>query len=362
MREIWLFDMDGVLIRPKGYHFALKETVRLAGLSIGYGEVDLTNEQIATFEALGISSEWHSSALCMVIMILEKGKSRFQYGQSPSGASLDLNALFEELAAQPLRLPALQRGLIAVKNLAHNNNLPVEPAIDLVEQSESIEVSPTVNWFQELILGSDIYAKTYQKKPQFETESYLKLYDEPLLSQSLAKKILQWAGRPDQGAAIMTNRPSNGLTGYDGAPDARMGAALIGLEPLPVIGYGEISWIADQTGRKVGSLSKPAREHALAAILAASGWPLLDSLQFVGKSLSDGRISRLKYLDGCKVTVFEDTPGGIVSVQSAVDFLNDLDLRIEIEKFGIAEDPAKITSLADHGAQVFPGIEKILAS
>jgi len=41
--DILLFDMDGVLLKPLGYHRALKETVRLAGISSGYGEVLLAD-------------------------------------------------------------------------------------------------------------------------------------------------------------------------------------------------------------------------------------------------------------------------------------------------------------------------------
>ena len=37
--NIFLFDTDGVLVKPKGYHRALQETVRLAGISTGFGEV-----------------------------------------------------------------------------------------------------------------------------------------------------------------------------------------------------------------------------------------------------------------------------------------------------------------------------------
>ncbi|UCD42996.1 MAG: hypothetical protein JSV69_05180, partial [Chloroflexota bacterium] len=67
--DILLFDMDGVLIKPLAYHRALQETVRLAGIATGFGEVLLSEDQIADFEAIGISSEWHSSALCMAVMV-----------------------------------------------------------------------------------------------------------------------------------------------------------------------------------------------------------------------------------------------------------------------------------------------------
>ena len=52
-QKILLFDMDGVLLEPGGYHKALTETVRLIGESLGYKNVELTPADIAAFEAAG---------------------------------------------------------------------------------------------------------------------------------------------------------------------------------------------------------------------------------------------------------------------------------------------------------------------
>lgn len=86
--DILLFDMDGVLVNPRGYHRALHETVRLAGISTGIGAVDLEDEQVTQFEALGISSEWHSSALCMAVMVLEK-QAGFAHLNNPHPTGLE---------------------------------------------------------------------------------------------------------------------------------------------------------------------------------------------------------------------------------------------------------------------------------
>jgi len=88
--DILIFDMDGVLVKPEGYHRALQETVRLAGISTQYGEVQLTDNQIAQFEALGISSEWHSSALCMAVMVVEKQSGMLRDNEHPRSGKLDL--------------------------------------------------------------------------------------------------------------------------------------------------------------------------------------------------------------------------------------------------------------------------------
>jgi len=233
--EILIFDMDGVLLKPFGYHRALKETVRLAGISTGFGEVLLADEQIAKFEALGISSEWHSSALCMAVMALEKQKGITREEDQTQPIILDLEDLFVAISDRPMQDPALSRGLAAIERLAAKANVPADLVCWLVAQSESIQRSPTINWFQELVLGSESYTSTYQKRPQFETESYLKLYDERLLNEPQTERVLRWTDKPDHGAAIMTRRPSSGLPGFATAPDANMGAALVGLENLPIV-------------------------------------------------------------------------------------------------------------------------------
>jgi hypothetical protein len=256
--------------------------------------------------------------------------------------------------------PALSRGLAAIERLAAKANVPADRVCWLVTQSESIQHSPTINWFQELVLGSECYTSTYQKKPQFETESYLKLYDERLLNEPQTERVLRWTDKPDHGAAIMTRRPSSGLPGFATAPDANMGAALVGLENLPIVGYGEICWLAAQTGREVIDLYKPAWEHALAAILAVSGWSLERSLTYVGKSLSEWDVSDFQDLNNSTIIVFEDTPGGMIAVQEAGDLLNIMGLQVKVQKIGIADEVSKQSTLFAQGATVYPNINKAL--
>ena len=360
--DFLIFDMDGVLLRPMGYHRALQETVRLAGIATGFGEVQLADEQIAQFEALGISSEWHSSALCMAVMVLEHQRAAARDNVNSQPVSLNLKDLFEALAGQPVQDSALQRGLAAIEGLAAQSGVPVELVRELVAKSESIQHSPTLNWFQELILGSENYTSIYQKEPQFRTESYLQRYDEPQLKEAQAGKVVSWAGGAGHGAAIMTNRPSRGPSGFSGMPDAALGAQLVGLAALPLVGKGEIIWLAAQTGRPVESFSKPTWKHALAAILVASGWPAEESLKFVGQQPAEWKISALHFLRDSKVTVFEDTPGGLVAVQEAADLLNDLGLQVGVQKIGIAEEVAKQSTLSVQGAAVYSDINQALAS
>jgi len=360
--EILIFDMDGVLIKTWGYHRALQETVRLAGISTGFGEVLLSDQQITHFEALGISSEWHSSALCMAVMVLEKQMGAVREEKHSQSVTLNLDDLFEAIAAQSMHDPALQRGLAAIEGLAAKSGVPADLAGRLVVESQSIQHSPTLNWFQELILGSENYTSIYQKKSQFQTASYVERYDERLLNEAYADKVLKWADGSGCGAAIMTNRPSRGPSGFSGMPDAEMGAHLVGLAALPLIGKGEILWLADHTGRQVEDFAKPTWKHAMAAILVASGWPLEESLKLIGKQPVDWNTTILQHLHNSKVTVFEDTPGGMVAVQEAGELLNGMGLRVEVQKIGIAEEVVKQSALSAQGAALYPDINQALAS
>ena len=116
--NLLIFDMDGVLVNPQGYHQALKETVRMAGVSTGIGDVELTDEQIAQFEALGISSEWHSSAVCHAFLTLLSFERLEKESKSSLPIQLDLGVLFEEIANLPVELPPKDRCYHAIGKLA----------------------------------------------------------------------------------------------------------------------------------------------------------------------------------------------------------------------------------------------------
>jgi hypothetical protein len=363
--DILIFDMDGVLLQPRGYHKALQETVRLAGQSLGLENVLLTDAQIAKFEALGISSEWHSSALCLAAMTMQQQTGMISQNHGKEPILLVLEDLFQLIAAQPLDMPALARGLIAIENLADKYHLPATVVREIVENSEAISSSLTMNYFQELILGSKVYSKTYQKPSRLNQDSYLLQFDRNKLAVDLSEKIRRRRMNSSFGAAVMTNRPSSGPPGFAGAPDAQMGIELVGLSGIPVIGYGEILWLAEHTGSSSGTLNKPSWVHALAAILTGSGWELDQSLEFVSNlylQTQSALPGDLAYLNDSTIIVFEDTPAGIVAVQKAGDLLDGLGVKVQIHKIGISAEETKRNALVAEGAQVFEDINSALAS
>ncbi len=353
--EILIFDMDGVLLMPHGYHRALQDTVRLASEQSGFSRVHLSQPQIHQFEALGIASEWHSSALCLAVLTLNH-----QTGENTS--DLHLDPLFEALTSLPMSIIPRRRGETAISHLAKQAGIPAEAALAWIGQSEQIEHSLTLNLFQSMILGDPIYVQIYNKPARLQTESYLKQFDVNLLSEKTTARLKAWANSSGCCAAIMTNRPSFGPENILGAPDADFGAELVGLAHLPLIGYGETTWLAKKRGGLAAEVSKPNPEHALAAILAASGCDVKASLKFFSKPFAEWDIAALKLLRGAQITVFEDTPAGIISVQAAGELLNRAGLDVAVNKIGIAREPAKIAALKAVGAEIFPDINQALAS
>lgn len=360
--KILIFDMDGVLIHPQGYHSALKDTVRLIGKTCGISDLQLDDAQIAQFEALGISSEWLSSAMshAMITLLMDQGTDKGVQSSNAHPTRLDLAELFNLLSEEPLGRPPVERGYSAIGKLAKSMGIPPKNAQGIVIGCESIEDSPTFNYFQEMILGSIGFSETYQKPAQLQTQSYLHKFDTPILSSTLAGQIMDRTKHPEFSAAIMTNRPSRGPGGYSDMPDAGIGASIAGLGELPKIGLGELAWLANETGRAITEVTKPSWPHALSAILAAEGMLIEDSLIYCGQDPRTFNRRDLHHLDNSTISVFEDTPAGLVAVQHAVYLLNEVGIKVEIQKVGIAVEPAKVSALSKQGAVVFSNINQAL--
>jgi len=351
--DILIFDMDGVLVQSRGYHLALQETVRMAGDYLDLEGIALSQEDIHKFESLGVSSEWHSSALCMAFLELQ-----LLSGTIPS--ILRLEELFQALEEEPVAYPVLQRSLAALERIAADCDADIQNITSRVHDSEDIERSLTMNWFQELVLGSPAYQERYQKPPQQNTFSYLEEYDIPLLSPQNAKRIASWTAAAGRGAAIMTNRPSAGPPGFAGSPEAELGRKLVGLEKIPLIGYGEITWLAESLQAEPGTLAKPNPAHALAAILGAAGLDKENSLTLSVIDPAQWPDPVKQKLDGGNIAVFEDTAGGIAAVCSAGESLRRSQIDVKLRFLGIAKGKTKKTALQSQGAEIFPDINTAL--
>ncbi len=155
--------------------------------------------------------------------------------------------------------------------------------------------------FQELVLGSEVYSQTYQLPAVLNAQSYLQLYDLPLLQPESIASIRRWLEAPAQMAAIFTSRPSQALPGVFSTPEAEMGAALVGLENLPIIGLGSLLWLSQRRQAGPQAFVKPSPVHVLSALLLALGYPPQTCLEEAAALALDGTASPIwKDLEGAR--------------------------------------------------------------
>jgi phosphoglycolate phosphatase-like HAD superfamily hydrolase len=368
-----LFDMDDVLLKPGAYHQALRETVRLVAASLGYSELSLSQADIQAFEAAGVYSEWDTTAICAVLMLA----AAWQYDpaiQLPNtimvepGVRLPVQPPEFSSFARRLGGPELQelRPLQRAERLLLDGQHGFTP-----DQSEGIrhilhtaraaDGSLTHCTFQELVLGSDVYAQAYQRPAVLNAQSYLQRYDVPLVPAETVGSIRRWLKNPTHSAAIFTSRPSRPLPGVFSTPEAEMGAALVGLEELPIIGLGSLLWLSQQRQAGAQAFVKPSPVHVLSALLLALGYPPLTCLQEAATLALDGSASEFwKNLEGAEIAVFDDSPAGLGSAASARDCLASAGISIDLQVFGIAGDSQKIAALQSLGAKTCPDLTAAL--
>lgn len=365
-QTILLFDMDGVLLEPGGYHRALGETVRLIANLLGYTNVELTPAETATFEAMGITSEWDSSAICMIWLMLPLWE-RFPALSAPttlagglpsgsSGLAPGWEALFEKLKSPSGESvdPVFWAEQALASGHSHEQTIRA-----VLRATESIEKSLTHRIFQELVLGSRIFTETYSLPPWFKTESYFQIHDRPNLNLEQRAALLNWLGEDEHSAAIFTNRPSqrDGLS----TPEAEIGARCTGMDTLPIVGYGDMLWLSQQRGVDVRALRKPAPVHVLAALQRARGVDVETALSLAADlALGGENLSAWQPFHGANVYVFEDTSAGLKSAQAAKDILRELGLNMVWRFLGISAAQAKQAALRSAGADVFSSLPEAL--
>ena len=217
--------------------------------------------------------------------------------------------------------------------------------------------------FQELVLGSQVYAQSYALPAVLDSPSYLSLYDRPLLTPQRAQELIQWLERGDHRGAIFTGRPSQPLPGVFSTPEAELGVTLVGLERLPILGLGGLLWLSKQRQAGAQAYVKPSPVHVLSALLLALDVPMQSCLQEAANLALEGRANSLwKRLKDTRVLVFDDSPAGLESAKSAAACLDAAGINLQIQLIGIASEAAKVEALRRTGAETYPTLARALAS
>jgi hypothetical protein len=373
--KILLFDMDGVLLESVGYHLALQETVRYVANALGFEGLTLSHEDIATFESSGINKEWDEAAICTALLLEAAWTSDPKQGLPEINLKAKAHLLrqqpfpdFSVLARQLsspylLHLHPLERALYRFTESDHFSKTQYDILHTLINGARDPKQSLTHRIFQELVLGSNEYSRIYGLPSALDCESYLLKYDISSLPPDMYMHLRDWLSRPGHVATVITSRPSCPLDGVFSTPEAELGAELVGIPDIPIVGWGGITWLAQERQADQQTYVKPSPVHALAAMRVALGdnqeTALLDAASLVETGQGVMAWQRLR---GAQVSIFEDTPAGIASLQAAQEILNKLGVQIEPRYYGIASKAVKRKALSASSAQVFSTLTQALTN
>ena len=370
--KIFLFDMDGVLLESHGYHLALQETVHRVAKALGIEDITLSLDDMATFEAGGITSEWDEAAIIIGLLLItiwvtdpdrklpqsiEETASRIEWQKEP-----DYNALARALSVPDLQnLHPLKRAERHFFSTNQFTRFQTDILLDLIHMARNPEHSLTHRTFQELVLGSHVYSHTYGLSAVLNCESYLLKHDISNLSRAESAHLSDWLSVPGHAAAVLTSRPSKPPVGVFCTPEAELGAEQVGLSGIPITGWGGMTWLGMHYQVEPQIFLKPSPVHALAALCMALGDAQETALTQAVELVRSGQPGSAWWrLEGAQAYVFEDSPGGIKSLKTAQAVLDAVGIHIETCNLGIASNPAKIRTLRDHGAQVFHSLGEAL--
>jgi hypothetical protein len=377
-----LLDVDGVLVHPVGYKAALRATVNHFAARMGQPEMGPDDDEIAVFEACGLTNEWDSGALCVsaiLLAVLDQRPDLYRptlvetlAAAGAAGVSIprpDFVSLAHEVArTEPdSRVPSAHY-LAQIADRVDSATLPLLAA--LLGDVYAIG-TPTTRVFQTHTLGSQRFEAAYGQPSPFESVSFLAEYDIPLLDDGNRDRLLRWLYEQHHGAAIFTARPSlppadlPGVHASGYAPEAELAVELLGLaEAVPLMGQGRVGWLAERRGRTAANYVKPSPVQALAAIGAALSGPESAALEaaaiLVEEGVLTGPLATLADRPA-HVIVFEDATGGVRATRQAVEQLKNTGLGVTFEAVGVSPHRDKRAALAEVANHVVDDVNEGLA-
>jgi hypothetical protein len=384
-QKVFLFDVDGVLVEPLGYRAVARETLASFMRRMGMPGAALGDEVFDQFEANNISSEWDITALCLAAQIDAALAAR-------PGLDLpgELGAACDRIAAAGISVPpvdyatiagwlgeAYQPGLsfaeLGYRLSQPGVEVPLFPHLAgcslleaLLAHSRDVQRSPVTRLFQELTLGTRAFEEAYGLEGETQCDSSLRAHDRPLLSPEIAAVLRKQWEAGELHLAAYTVRPSAVKRGEPAAelpyaPEAELALSMVGLDGIPLVGYGQVHQVAGLTGLPADQIAKPSVIHALGAIGAAvtrhEAQALEDAARWVTDPAMPGIFASLPPLE---ISVFEDSPWSIRAVQQAGELLAGAGIPARVSGYGISRSPVKVVALIEAGAEIAPDVDAAL--
>jgi hypothetical protein len=387
-KNVFLFDIDGVLIHPGGYRESFKQSLSYLFEKWKIGPLDIPSDIPELFESFGVTNEWDMIPILFAVyidrylenvsqnMIITNMDDFIRVVSLPSDDSVNFQMHIGELASaisfEPVPAEKVLQGMDDKLCLNHLSKHPLL-ARYLLEKTRDINISLTTQVFQNFVLGSDIFSATYQREIIVDCPSGLKSYDKKIISETnqhwLGNKLLS-----DQiCAAFYTARPSYPPLGIEAdgiyAPEAEIAKEIIGIESIPLIAFGRVSYVAGLCGLSPDAFLKPSPYQALAAIGAAlmkDEWAGLSFALEIMRELGEIEVqpenrSKDRHFDilpseSLCLYIFEDSPTGLRAGKRAAELLKRSGVNIDLHLIGITDHKAKRKALTSEGAVIFEDI------
>ncbi|MCB2209968.1 hypothetical protein KQH62_03635 [bacterium] len=368
LKTILLFDMDGVLLRPGGYHTALQKSIAAIGAALGAPNTAITADQIGRFEALGVSNEWDSLSIGAALTLIHVWPTdpaarliNFTPRETPLIASSpDFDAFLDRFQPKNPE-PALDALAILLEDHPEISDDQKAHLTDILTHPRVMGPSITLPVFQEAVLGSEIFAEMYDLPPQLHTESYLLTYDRPHLTPDNHAALVKWLSKPHHAAGVLTNRPTRNPSGSHNSPEGEIGAQLVELTDLPLMGSGLLTWYANEKrGLPEHTYLKPNPVHALSLLGMILGWETETALARAA-SLAGGDADGPPWqvLDGAHIVVFEDSTNGLKASRTAQACLADVGVTVSLECIGVTTHPEKRATLETVADRIVPDLNAV---
>jgi len=387
---VFLFDVDGVLVEPLAYRAGVTATLTklcsLIGIS-NAAELLPTVPDIAYMEACGLHDIWDITNIVFSLILRDVHKL-----PSSSNITFSDKSTKERLVAIGRSNPIIKkpdyRGFAKRLEDSHGNvHLPLV-ALDLLDAqlngsdhtwkelyasflggTRSPHESYGTKLFQNIILGSDQFAKTYGLKSEYDGNSLLEKEDRVAISRESVNRLLSLNQNDDFRAGVYTARPSLPPVDKDASvgfsPEAEVAVRMSGLDSLPLVAMGMMDWLAQQHGDRAEELVKPNTTQALAALLAAVG-RRSDSIT-LNLAYQIDREQRTDFtLPGLldrkvQVYLFEDTISGVKPAIKMASTLQSKGYDLSVKALGIATDEHKLSALSEVCFKQFANVNEAIS-
>jgi hypothetical protein len=395
--DIYIFDLDGVLVQPNGYRQALRDTILDWVSKMGIDMPIAPGEtEIAYLESQGVTSEWDMIPFTLAL-IIERWMSVHPDVDLPEDFEAALR-IMHSLDGNEEMQPDFMRAYHGFGMLRVTGKPLVEGLLEqrdnpwMVERFPRLRTHPLLDYlfsgtrdlrhhlpnrdFQVRVLGSEIFEQTFGISAPFMVSPYLSTRDIPLADPEALHALLS---KEQNAAAIMTARPCrpprpplSSQVGY--SPEAEIAVSLLGLEHVPLMGHGALMYVSEPWGIHAERLLKPSPFQALAAFMAALKGNVLNGLLWAYRVFGKSEVGinplledlgaegdhRIRLPERICLHVFEDSPVGVQACLGAAEILRSLGCQIIFQAWGIAHQPAKVEALKRLGAQVFEDVNQAL--